>query len=116
MGLLAMWYVAGCENGGNGEVPKDETRFHVYDINAYPLNKVVCDPGGGGGGNPTSPKNGIKSELFYRSSGQPRFYKAEDYHQNYFNENGDQPYCQFVVKPKVEKFQKVFKDKLKQKK
>jgi peptide-methionine (S)-S-oxide reductase len=43
------------------------------------------------------------------------FYKAEDYHQNYFNENGDQPYCQFVVKPKVEKFRKVFKDKLKQK-
>lgn len=43
------------------------------------------------------------------------FYVAEDYHQNYFNENGDQPYCQFVVKPKVEKFRKVFKDKLKTK-
>lgn len=41
------------------------------------------------------------------------FYPAEDYHQNYFNENGDAPYCQFVVKPKVEKFRKVFKDKLK---
>ncbi len=41
------------------------------------------------------------------------FYKAEDYHQNYFNQNGDQPYCQFVVAPKVEKFKKVFKDKLK---
>lgn len=41
------------------------------------------------------------------------FYKAEDYHQNYFNENGDAPYCQFVIKPKVEKFQKVFKNKLK---
>lgn len=41
------------------------------------------------------------------------FYKAEDYHQNYFNQNGSEPYCQFVVKPKVEKFQKVFKDKLK---
>lgn len=41
------------------------------------------------------------------------FYKAEDYHQNYFNENGSQPYCVFVVKPKVEKFKKVFKDKLK---
>jgi peptide-methionine (S)-S-oxide reductase len=41
------------------------------------------------------------------------FYKAEDYHQDYFNANGDQPYCQFVVAPKVEKFRKVFKDKLK---
>jgi peptide-methionine (S)-S-oxide reductase len=43
------------------------------------------------------------------------FYKAEDYHQNYYNQNGNQPYCQFVVKPKVEKFQKVFKSKLKHK-
>jgi peptide-methionine (S)-S-oxide reductase len=41
------------------------------------------------------------------------FYKAEGYHQNYFNENGDQPYCQYVIQPKVEKFRKVFKEKLK---
>ena len=41
------------------------------------------------------------------------FYKAEDYHQNYFNQNGEESYCQFVVRPKVEKFQKVFKGKLK---
>jgi peptide-methionine (S)-S-oxide reductase len=43
------------------------------------------------------------------------FYKAEDYHQNYFNQNGNESYCQFVVAPKVEKFKKVFKDKLKDK-
>lgn len=42
-----------------------------------------------------------------------KFYKAEDYHQNYFNLNGDQPYCSAVIKPKVEKFKKVFKEKLK---
>jgi peptide-methionine (S)-S-oxide reductase len=41
------------------------------------------------------------------------FYKAEDYHQNYFNQNGSESYCQFVIQPKVEKFKKVFKDKLK---
>jgi len=41
------------------------------------------------------------------------FYKAEDYHQNYFNLNGDAPYCSYVIQPKVEKFKKVFKDKLK---
>ncbi|WP_394996271.1 peptide-methionine (S)-S-oxide reductase MsrA [Emticicia sp.] len=41
------------------------------------------------------------------------FYKAENYHQDYFNLNGSNPYCQLVVKPKVEKFQKVFKDKVK---
>lgn len=41
------------------------------------------------------------------------FYKADEYHQNYFNQNGDQPYCSFVIQPKVEKFRKVFKSKLK---
>ena len=41
------------------------------------------------------------------------FYKAEDYHQNYYNENGNAPYCTFVIKPKLDKFRKVFKDKLK---
>jgi peptide-methionine (S)-S-oxide reductase len=42
-----------------------------------------------------------------------KFFPAEDYHQNYFNQNGSQPYCVYVVRPKVEKFQKQFKDKLK---
>lgn len=40
------------------------------------------------------------------------FYKAEDYHQNYYAQNGSEPYCAFVVRPKVEKFQKQFKDKM----
>ena len=42
-----------------------------------------------------------------------KFYAAEDYHQNYYNDNKEQGYCQFVIRPKVEKFQKVFKNKLK---
>jgi peptide-methionine (S)-S-oxide reductase len=41
------------------------------------------------------------------------FYSAEDEHQNYYNNNGSQGYCQFVIRPKVEKFEKVFKNKLK---
>ena len=41
------------------------------------------------------------------------FYKAEAYHQNYYNLNGNAPYCSYVIQPKVEKFKKVFKDKLK---
>lgn len=41
------------------------------------------------------------------------FYKAEDYHQNYYNQNGSEPYCSYVIAPKVEKFRKVFKEKLK---
>jgi peptide-methionine (S)-S-oxide reductase len=42
-----------------------------------------------------------------------KFYKAEDYHQNYYNENGSQPYCSMVIEPKLDKFKKVFADKLK---
>ncbi len=36
------------------------------------------------------------------------FYEAEDYHQDYYEKNPDQSYCQLVVRPKVEKFEKVF--------
>ncbi|UTN04572.1 peptide-methionine (S)-S-oxide reductase MsrA [Flavobacterium bizetiae] len=43
------------------------------------------------------------------------FYKAEDYHQNYYANNKNQPYCKMVIQPKIEKFEKVFKDKLKKK-
>ena len=42
-----------------------------------------------------------------------KFYKAEDYHQNYFANNANQPYCRVVVAPKVAKFRKHFIDKLK---
>lgn len=41
------------------------------------------------------------------------FYVAEDYHQNYYKDNGMQPYCQVVIRPKYEKFKQVFADKLK---
>lgn len=40
------------------------------------------------------------------------YYPAEDYHQNYYNQNSDQPYCKFVVAPKVEKLKKVFGNSL----
>lgn len=43
------------------------------------------------------------------------FYPAEKYHQNYYSSNPDQPYCRFVIQPKLEKFRKVFSDRLKQK-
>ena len=44
-----------------------------------------------------------------------QFYKAENYHQNYYQNNKNQPYCQMVIQPKLAKFEKVFKDKLKKK-
>lgn len=42
-----------------------------------------------------------------------KFYRADDYHQDYYKNNPNQGYCAFVIAPKVEKFEKVFKDKLK---
>lgn len=42
-----------------------------------------------------------------------KFYAAENYHQNYYNDNKNQGYCRYVIGPKLEKFEKVFKDKLK---
>jgi methionine-S-sulfoxide reductase len=38
------------------------------------------------------------------------FYKAEDYHQDYYEDNINQPYCQLVISPKLAKFRKLFKD------
>jgi peptide-methionine (S)-S-oxide reductase len=42
------------------------------------------------------------------------FYKAEDYHQDYFELNQEQPYCQIVIAPKIDKFRKKFHEKLKE--
>jgi peptide methionine sulfoxide reductase msrA/msrB len=44
-----------------------------------------------------------------------KFYKAQDYHQNYYENNKNQPYCQMVIQPKIEKFEKIFKERLKKK-
>ena len=42
-----------------------------------------------------------------------KFYKAEVYHQNYYRLNPNQPYCTFVIDPKLQKFKKEFREKLK---
>jgi peptide-methionine (S)-S-oxide reductase len=41
------------------------------------------------------------------------FYPAENYHQDYYNQNADQPYCSIMIRPKMEKLKEVFADKLK---
>lgn len=46
-------------------------------------------------------------------SAESKFFVAEDYHQNYYALNGSQPYCKFVIQPKVDKFKKAFANKLK---
>jgi peptide-methionine (S)-S-oxide reductase len=54
-------------------------------------------------------KNPIVTEVTAFSN----FYQAEDYHQEYFDNNSGQGYCRMVIQPKVEKFEQVFRDKLK---
>lgn len=44
-----------------------------------------------------------------------KFYKAEAYHQNYYQNNKNQQYCQLVIQPKIAKFEKIFKNRLKKK-
>jgi peptide-methionine (S)-S-oxide reductase len=43
-----------------------------------------------------------------------KFYPAEDYHQNYYRDNSSQPYCAYVIAPKLEKFRKTFQSQLKE--
>ncbi|UXE67325.1 MAG: peptide-methionine (S)-S-oxide reductase MsrA [Chryseotalea sp. WA131a] len=54
-------------------------------------------------------KNPIVTEITTLTT----FYPAEDYHQNYYELNPNQGYCQYVIRPKVDKFKKQFADKLK---
>lgn len=54
-------------------------------------------------------KNPIVTEI----SPYESFYIAEEYHQEYFENNANQPYCALVIQPKIKKFEKVFEDKLK---
>lgn len=54
-------------------------------------------------------RNPIVTEI----SPYAKFYKAEKYHQNYYADNPSKGYCQLVIRPKIEKFRAVFKDRLK---
>lgn len=57
--------------------------------------------------------NIYKSPIVTEITPASTFYAAEDYHQNYYELNPSQGYCQYVIRPKVEKFKKQFASKLK---
>jgi len=58
----------------------------------------------------------FKNPLVTEISPIGKYYKAEEYHQNYFKLNPDKGYCAYVIAPKMDKFRKVFKEKLKSEK
>ena len=53
--------------------------FTAFNVNAFPLNKVVCEPFGGTSTTAMTPQNGIRTKLFYRTNGMPRYYTAQEY-------------------------------------
>lgn len=54
-----------------------------------------------------------KDKIVTRVDPYTVFYKAEGYHQDYFNRNPNQAYCKYVIQPALDKFKAVFKDKMK---
>lgn len=69
------------------EKQKEEAEYYKQQLEA---EKVYANP--------------IVTEIAPEST----FYKAEDYHQDYYNNNRSQGYCAFIITPKIEKFKKVF--------
>ena len=55
----------------------------------------------------------FKKPIVTKLSRAPKFYPAEDYHQNYYNQHQNQSYCFYVITPKIEKLKKLYSDKLK---
>lgn len=58
-------------------------------------------------------RNTFGKNVVTKVSKSTTFFIAEDYHQNYYNQNKDKSYCEYVITPKVDKVKKDFKDKLK---
>jgi peptide-methionine (S)-S-oxide reductase len=54
----------------------------------------------------------FRSPIVTEISPLKNFYSAEDYHQNFYSNNPNYGYCSYVIRPKLDKFEKVFKDKL----
>ena len=57
----------------------------------------------------------FKAPIVTEISAYSNFYEAENYHQNYYNQNTTQGYCQYVIAPKLEKFEKVFGNQFRKK-
>ena len=55
----------------------------------------------------------FSSPIVTEISPYTKFFSAEKYHQDYYNNNKNQPYCSMVIQPKLDKFKKVFQDKMK---
>ena len=58
-------------------------------------------------------ENAFSKPVVTQIAPMTEFYRAEDYHQDYYKNNADQTYCVYIIRPKLDKFRKSFKSKLK---
>ena len=58
-------------------------------------------------------ENAFSKPVVTQIAPMTEFYRAEDYHQDYYKNNADQTYCVYIIRPKLDKFRKAFKSKLK---
>jgi methionine-S-sulfoxide reductase len=78
--------------------------FYKND-NQYKVAKSIIDD--------LNKENVYGTPVVTQLSAFTNFYVAEDYHQDYYNQNKGDQYCRMVIQPKIEKFEKLFKDRLK---
>ncbi len=87
---ISLTFLTGCSQGlfgakeitNDGEVNQQENNppKHAYDVNLYKMNKVVCDPMGGGGD--PGMQSGLKAELYYLTAGQPHYQNVQEYYDH----------------------------------
>lgn len=73
---------SGSSSSETSQVNKESGTLSKYDVNSFPLNKLVCDPWGGSDGGPQSPQNGLKATLFYKALNMPQYTNVMDYINN----------------------------------
>jgi peptide-methionine (S)-S-oxide reductase len=80
------------------------TQYRSIILYSSPAQKAAAEKSKAG-----AQKN-FKSPIVTQIVPLDKFYKAEDYHQNYYNNHGTAPYCQVVIKPKLKKFENKLKE------
>ena len=84
LSLAALFCFAGCgASDGDGtdtvtEIAQPEMAQSLFDVNMYPLNKLVCDPFDPGS-NPEETNKGLRTEIFYREASQPKWTSVNSY-------------------------------------
>jgi peptide-methionine (S)-S-oxide reductase len=80
------------------------TQYRSIILYSSPAQKAAAEK------SKTAAQKNFKDPIVTQIVPLDHFYKAEDYHQNYYNNNAHAPYCQVVIKPKLKKFEEKLKE------